>query len=301
MQTCEMDGDGDGGGPRLSPDILSQEEDPMCPVVGASQVPMVGQERTCWFCLEELKDGDDWIAPCKCRGSMGACHHACLLKWIAVQEIDNWNNMEPILCPVCKTKYIIHTPDETNLVYLFKIMDTLSHAISTAFCTAMLLGSIYSSMTLYGALSLFQLMGYDEGFRVMKQLGYGGLIALPTIPTSLLSRAYMSYLVRCQLAEAEDEERRRRLQNQEVETAESLEVIDVPQFGTRDIAGTLLFPLFAGMGRRFLPERFGLSNLQRSLISAVAIIVAKNNIVKYLKQRRKVELSRRRILNYHEL
>ncbi|KAG0559777.1 hypothetical protein KC19_10G128400 [Ceratodon purpureus] len=62
-------------------------------------------QRQCRICLE--LDGEDFIAPCKCRGSQKYVHRECLDNWRSIKEGFAFCH-----CTTCKTPYHIrvHTP-----------------------------------------------------------------------------------------------------------------------------------------------------------------------------------------------
>jgi hypothetical protein len=60
-----------------------------------------GEEKQCRICL--LSDGDDFIVPCKCKGSMKYVHRECLDKWRAA----NVNPQAFSNCTQCTFKYEI--------------------------------------------------------------------------------------------------------------------------------------------------------------------------------------------------
>lgn len=56
----------------------------------------------CKYCLEPVEDAasEDFIAPCKCSGSMGMVHKTCLLAWIDVKPSWPMWKCETCLAPI---------------------------------------------------------------------------------------------------------------------------------------------------------------------------------------------------------
>ena len=78
------------------------------------------EEKTCRICLET--EGDDFIAPCSCRGTQRYVHRSCLDKWRATRS----EGFAFSACTECKTKYRMKVPkrseDESFRKWKFRML-----------------------------------------------------------------------------------------------------------------------------------------------------------------------------------
>ena len=64
-------------------------------------------EKTCRICLDD--EGDDFIAPCACKGTQRYVHRSCLDRWRATREGLAFSQ-----CGECKTRYILRCPKRSD-------------------------------------------------------------------------------------------------------------------------------------------------------------------------------------------
>lgn len=55
----------------------------------------------CRICLES-DNGEDFITPCRCSGTMKYVHRKCLLHWIR----ERYHTNNPFRCEICKNKFL---------------------------------------------------------------------------------------------------------------------------------------------------------------------------------------------------
>ena len=87
----------------------------VCPVASSSSsaaaAALTGKDsgvvKQCRICLEE--DGDDFIAPCACKGTQRYVHRSCLDTWRQTRE-----GMAFSKCMECKTPYKLRFPKESK-------------------------------------------------------------------------------------------------------------------------------------------------------------------------------------------
>jgi len=66
---------------------------------GYSHTPLdLEEEDECRVCRGPAEEGDPLFSPCKCSGSIGLTHQACLASWLEVQRGDG-------RCELCSTKF----------------------------------------------------------------------------------------------------------------------------------------------------------------------------------------------------
>ncbi|XP_034665067.1 E3 ubiquitin-protein ligase MARCHF5-like [Drosophila subobscura] len=145
------------------------------------------EERMCWICLEgdvESSQHTHWVHPCRCRGSNKWVHHRCLNRWI--DELQSQYPKKPIACPQCRTKYLIWMPPlcrfDAFLVWVDDILNLVCPSVDMAALSAVL---FFSTVT-FGALTMIQIVGYNETLTLLHEQTTLASIALPTIPAGLL-------------------------------------------------------------------------------------------------------------------
>lgn len=141
------------------------------------------QEKRCWICLgEDVEDGDSWIAPCYCKGSVKYIHEKCLLRWIyEKQQVD-----DPVQCQSCGYTYVI----EEAYNPLLSIMNYLNSGVNSlvpfgVLCLSSVSGYILT--TIFGGFAFVSCVG-EEGWTMIedKSLEFQVVTGLPLIPVSLI-------------------------------------------------------------------------------------------------------------------
>ncbi|KAL7668072.1 hypothetical protein ACOME3_008790 [Neoechinorhynchus agilis] len=148
----------------------------------------VGNERTCWVCLgTDLDDpAAEWVSPCRCSGGTKWVHTSCLHQWIDEKQAGNASLK--VKCPQCKTEYDIAFPPRGCLSRFCNWIDRIIDQFSPFFGGGLLVGAIYWTATTYGAVTVMQVFGEEEGLKLIERADPSlVLIGLPAIPTLLIT------------------------------------------------------------------------------------------------------------------
>lgn len=145
------------------------------------------EERYCWVCF--ATDEDDrlapWVQPCNCRGATKWVHQGCLQRW--VDEKQKGNTFKRVCCPQCQSEYIIVLPTMGSLANILEGIDTLIKRISPFLTAGVIVGSIYWTTVTYGAVTILQTVGYNEGLALMERTEpIVLLIGLPAVTIGLV-------------------------------------------------------------------------------------------------------------------
>lgn len=156
-------------------------------VVEAAPKVEVADERYCWVCF--ATDEDDklapWVQPCNCRGATKWVHQSCLQRW--VDEKQKGNTFKRVSCPQCQSEYIIVLPSMGTLANVLEGIDTMIKRISPFLTAGVIVGSFYWMAVTYGAVTVLQTVGYEEGLALMERAEpIVLLIGLPAIPVGLI-------------------------------------------------------------------------------------------------------------------
>ncbi|XP_068141433.1 E3 ubiquitin-protein ligase MARCHF5-like [Drosophila tropicalis] len=144
-------------------------------------------QRSCWICYgsEVENEAANWVNPCKCHGSSKWVHQNCLYRWIDEKQQGNLHHS--VECQQCQTTYIIVLPQMSCLAGFLEKCDHLVTCVYPYAFAILLFGSVYWSAVTYGAVTVIQIIGYDEGVELLKESSSISLIlVLPVIPFSLL-------------------------------------------------------------------------------------------------------------------
>lgn len=295
-----------------------------------------GDERYCWVCF--ATDEDDklapWVQPCNCRGATKWVHQSCLQRW--VDEKQKGNTFKRVSCPQCQSEYIIVLPSMGALANVLEGIDTLIKRISPFLTAGVIVGSIYWTAVTYGAVTVLQTVGYDEGIALMQRAEpIVLLIGLPMVPVGLI----LGRMIRW------EEFVLRFLQTKSFNVRKfpmlSLllpisNIEDDPLYGgslsgggsrgsgggggtpsvqnplppgtvmsadplsaTRVLCGALLLPTVSSIVGRVFFDSIR-NNFQRVLVGGFAFVVAKGVLKIYFKQKQYNRKKQRRILDYTE-
>lgn len=280
-----------------------------------------GDERYCWVCF--ATDEDDklapWVQPCNCRGATKWVHQSCLQRW--VDEKQKGNTFKRVSCPQCQSEYIIVLPSMGALANVLEGIDTLIKRISPFLTAGVIVGSIYWTAVTYGAVTVLQTVGYDEGLALMERAEpIVLLIGLPMIPVGLILGRMIrweefilrflqtkSFSVRkfpmlsllLPISNIEDDP----LYGGGVTppATNSLPpgtvVTSDPLSATRVLCGALLLPTVSSIVGRVFFDSIQ-NNFQRVLVGGFAFVVAKGVLKIYFKQKQYNRKKQRRILDY---
>lgn len=155
-------------------------------------------DRICWICFSStIEDKDEWLTPCKCKGSSKDVHQSCLLGWIKVQQKGMLS--KSVSCPQCHTAYLISFGEVGFLSWLIplSIMDAIKQYSITLLSygmVGMVVVSGYLFTFCHGAMTFICYNGITETKRlILIDLPHNPLllarllIGLPLIPIGLLS------------------------------------------------------------------------------------------------------------------
>ncbi|KAF7490576.1 E3 ubiquitin-protein ligase MARCH5 [Sarcoptes scabiei] len=276
--------------------------------------------RQCWVCLAtddedfDTVDGndvnqlpDEWIHPCRCSGTAKWVHQNCLQKWI--DEKQKYNSSLNVSCTQCNTEYFIVFPRHGKFFYVIELCDRLLYSVAPLATITCIVGSIYWSAVCYGAFTLMQILGKENGKNVIEQSDpLVLLVGLPSIPVALV----LSKLIRW-----EDQILKLWLKNN----------FRLPLFGyilgkpaekSREFAGRTIFPRDSMSdpisicrnfcGALILPTAatiFGSlffdnikSNFSRALLGGLTFVLSKGFIKILLRQNQYIRQTHRKILNF---
>ncbi|KAG8327638.1 E3 ubiquitin-protein ligase MARCHF5-like [Homalodisca vitripennis] len=119
--------------------------------------------RSCYICLAEVQEDEvdeaEWVSPCRCSGTVGWVHKACILRWVRVQERQS---SDPVTCPACGTKFIL-TPEMGTVVRAIHFLDYYFYPWCKLYvCTVMSVIFFDTTCTYIGVFVLVQGYGVDE-------------------------------------------------------------------------------------------------------------------------------------------
>ncbi|KAL7641476.1 UNVERIFIED_CONTAM: hypothetical protein RMT77_007347 [Armadillidium vulgare] len=265
-------------------------------------------KRHCWVCYASEDDDETapWVKPCKCRGTTKWVHQSCLQRW--VDEKQRGNSTVKVNCPQCGVAYIIAFPNMGQLMWFLDRVDAFIYKVCPFVAAGVVVGAIYWTAVTYGAITVMQVVGYQEGMTLMEQADpLVLLVGLPTIPVFLILGKMVRWedkvlrLIRSSV---------RRLPflkyilpgfrfDKEPQRISTTAVISDPVNATRVMCGALSLPSIAtAVGRLFfssVPD-----NLTQTLLGGAAFLVIKGIIKVYYKQQQHVMQAKRKIIDYPE-
>lgn len=281
-----------------------------------------GDDRYCWVCF--ATDEDDklapWVQPCNCRGATKWVHQSCLQRW--VDEKQKGNTFKRVSCPQCQSEYIIVLPSMGALANVLEGIDTLIKRISPFLTAGVIVGSIYWTAVTYGAVTVLQTVGYDEGLALMERAEpIVLLIGLPAVPVGLILGRMIRW-EECVLRFLQTKSFSVRkfpmlslllpMSNMEDDAAygggtnsasipnalpPGTVVTSDPMSATRVLCGALLLPTVSSVVGRVFFDSIR-NNFQRVLVGGFAFVVVKGALKIYFKQKQFNRKKQRRILDY---
>lgn len=174
-----------------------------------------------------------------------------------------------VSCPQCGVEYIIAYPKRGFLVELIDIGEKVADAVSPYVTITILLGSLYWSAVSYGAVTMIQVLGHDDGWNLIENSDRLSLIiGLPTIPLALVLYKTIAWEDRClrwirqtsnKYSFTAHEEQPRRI------PAEPSRNANLSSF-SRMICGALALPTIAVACGNMLYGSYSFSGWQRALM-----------------------------------
>jgi len=285
------------------------ENDHIIQYQAAIEAGLVDDERQCWVCF--ASDEDDpravWVHPCRCSGTTKWVHHVCLQRW--VDEKQKGYNTTNVSCPQCGTEYIIRFPPAGLIMKILDEMDSMIGRTSPLIAGGILAGATFWSFVTYGAVTVMQVAGHDEGYRLMEAADpLILLVSLPIIPIGLflgkmvrwqdrvlkVLRVYLPQfpLTRYILPAFAEEP--------ELEGSGAQASLPPPadtSSTARNFCGALVFPTIATfLGGALYPDTS--SPLRRAALGGITFILVKGVLKIYHKQHQYIRQSRRKIDNF---
>ncbi|XP_035463876.1 E3 ubiquitin-protein ligase MARCHF5 isoform X1 [Scophthalmus maximus] len=291
-------------------------------------------EKHCWVCFATERDDHsaEWVSPCRCKGCTKWIHQTCLQRWL--DEKQRGNGGGAVSCPQCGTEYNVTFPKMGPLVYCLQQVDWALSRASPFAAVGVVVGTVYWSAVTYGAVTVMQVVGHKKGLYAMERADpLFLLMGLPTIPVVLVLGKMVrweDYIVRLW--------QRYAYQRSLSPGKHSYPPVNPPIPGhcgvfisvfylsfsftpgstrylprvpadgpgtgdhlsvSRTLCGALIFPSVASLVGRLLFRR-ATSNLQQTILGAIAFVMMKGIMKVYFKQQQYVAQANRQILDYPE-
>jgi len=292
-----------------STELTDYENDNIVQYQAAIDAGLVDEERQCWVCF--ASDEDDptasWVHPCRCSGTTKWVHTVCIHRWVEEKQKDN--NAVGVACPQCGTDYTIWFPPSSMFM---KVLDTLDMMVGHMYpwvTGGIMVGGIYWSLVTFGAVTIIQVVGHDEGWQLIEAADpVVLLVSLPLVPIGL----YLSRMIRWQ--EPVIKVLRLYLPRFTLtkyilpafafvpEREGSGAAASIPPSSDRVsvmriLCGTIFFPTIATfLGSTLFSETA--SPLKRAALGGLTFVVVKGVLKVYHKQHLYIRQSRRIILDY---
>lgn len=269
-------------------------------------------QRYCWVCFandEENEEGLEWIKPCKCKGTLMWVHQSCLQRW--VDEKQRGNSFKRVQCVQCQTEYIIVQANMGFTADLLEGIDNVIRRSSPFIAAGVFVGSFYWTACTYGAITILQVLGNEEGLRLLEDTDHVFLmVALPAIPICLVlgrmirwEDAILRYLQHRQrksfrmlgliLPIPEDSE-------SSAQAADNNEIsrnISDTLSTTRVLCGALILPSISSIIGKFFFSNVQ-NNLQRTILGGLTFVAIKGVLKIYFKQKQFIRKKQRKIVDY---
>ncbi|KAH9526940.1 hypothetical protein DERF_000995 [Dermatophagoides farinae] len=271
----------------------------------------INESRQCWVCLASDDEDDEkdteWIHPCRCNGTAKWVHQNCLQQWI--DEKQKYNSSLNVSCTQCNTEYLIVFPQHGKLFYTIELCDRILYSASPLAAITCIVGSIYWSAVCYGAFTIMQVLGKENGKIVIEQSDpLVLLVGLPSIPLALL----LSKLIRwedqilklwiqnkCRLPllgyiMGKPAEKSREYAEQTIFARDSM---SDPISICRNFCGALILPTAATFIGGIFFDNIK-SNFSRAILGGLTFVLAKGFIKILLRQNQYIRQTHRKILNF---
>lgn len=272
------------------------------------------ESRYCWVCFateeEDREAGGvvEWIKPCKCKGTLRWVHQQCLQRW--VDEKQKGNSFRRVQCQQCQTEYIIVLPTMGLFADVLEALDTIIRRSSPFLAAGAFVGSLYWTAVTYGAITVLQVLGHNEGLEVLESTDHIFLmVALPAIPVCLVlgrmirwedyilrylqNRQRKNYRMLSLILPIPDEHE----VNQPVDNQSMRNNISDTLSTTRVLCGALLLPSISSLVGRIFFSNVN-NNLHRTLLGGLAFVAVKGIFKIYFKQKQFIRKKQRKIVDY---
>ncbi|RWS24698.1 hypothetical protein B4U80_10874, partial [Leptotrombidium deliense] len=268
------------------------------------------RRKHCWVCfLNEDESEEEWVRPCRCRGTAKWIHQQCLQRWI--DEKQSNNSSKKVACSQCNTEYILLYPPCGPFVYILEYIDYVLYQKSPFACVLVSAVCVYWSAFSYGVATVLHVMGIEEGkIAIEKADALTLLFVVPSIPIMLIigrcvkwedqflslwirhykKIPFLSYFVQKPPEKYADSGQRMLARYERISNARQ---------PFRTVIGALLLPPIATVVGRYLFPRVS-SNVYKSLLGGLTFIVVKGVFKIYLRQQQFIRQATRRVLNFTE-
>ncbi|XP_054168724.1 E3 ubiquitin-protein ligase MARCHF5-like isoform X2 [Oppia nitens] len=266
----------------------------------------------CWICLSnqlEDQDSNEWVRPCRCRETAQWVHQQCLQQWI--DEKQRLNSSAKVMCCQCNCEYIIVFPTTGRFLHTIEWCDRLIYTGSPFLTVTCIMGSIYWTAVSYGAITVMQVIGQEEGKSLMESSDpLMLLVGLPSIPVMLILSKFIRWENQVLKLWRKNHHKIPFLDNlignppkKSRESAErnlySGNNISDPIAICRLFCGALLLPTCASLVGRYLFDRLA-SNLHKTILGGIVFTLTKGWLKILLRQQQFIKQTNRRVLNYKE-
>lgn len=292
--------------------ILNISLPPLVPAPVDDRTQANNDGRYCWVCFateeEDQEAGGvvEWIKPCNCKGTLRWVHQSCLQRW--VDEKQKGNSFRRVQCQQCQTEYIIVLPSMGLFADVLEAVDTLIRRSSPFLAAGVFVGSLYWTSVTYGAITVLQVLGHNEGLEILEGTDHIFLmVALPAIPVCLVlgrmirwedyilrylqNRQRKNYRMLSLILPIPDDD------NPPVENQTARNNISDTLSTTRVLCGALLLPSISSLIGRVFFNNVN-NNLHRTLLGGLAFITVKGIFKIYFKQKQFIRKKQRKIVDY---
>jgi len=272
---------------------------------------LADEERQCWVCFASEEDDPvaAWVHPCVCKGTTKWVHQVCIQRW--VDEKQKGNNSTGVNCPQCGTAYRIQFPPSGPLVRLLDTLDKLVGRLCPVVAGGVCVGSLYWTCVTYGAVTVMQVAGHEDGLSLMETADpLLLLVSLPLVPLGLVLAKMIRWqepVLKFLRAKLPQLSLTRYVlpafaalpQSESSASAASLPPPSDPVSVTRTFCGALFFPTVATFLGSALFEDVK-SPVRRAAMGGFCFVGVKGVLKIYHKQNQFVKQSKRLILDYPE-
>ncbi|KAH9424397.1 E3 ubiquitin-protein ligase march5, partial [Dermatophagoides pteronyssinus] len=237
-------------------------------------------------------------------------HQNCLQQWI--DEKQKYNSSLNVSCTQCNTEYLIVFPQHGKIFYTIELCDRILYSASPLAAITCIVGSIYWSAVCYGAFTIMQVLGKENGKIVIEQSDpLVLLVGLPSIPVALI----LSKLIRwedqilklwiqnkCRLPlfgyvmGKPAAEKSREYAEQTIFARDSM---SDPISICRNFCGALILPTAATFFGGIFFDNIK-SNFSRAILGGLTFVLAKGFIKILLRQNQYIRQTHRKILNFDD-
>ncbi|VVC28105.1 Zinc finger, RING-CH-type,Zinc finger, RING/FYVE/PHD-type [Cinara cedri] len=267
----------------------------------------ISEQKHCWVCFgteaDDFEGSNDWVSPCKCRGSTRWVHQVCVQRWVDEKLKENLNVQ--VHCPQCNTEYIIVYKEVNYFVQVLNKMDKTANQFCPFLAAGVVVSTLYWSAASYGAVTVMQVMGEQEAITFMEDTDpYMLLLILPAIPLSLILGKTINWEETLLLVMQRFTSQLPLLRTiMPSFLREPVNVTTSIQFNsvinpTTTLCAALLLPTTATIVGNFLFDNSSYSNFQKTLLGGLVYITVKGILRIYQRQHNVIKQRTRKVIDY---